>query len=99
MMGEDVLENMIRKALAHAEGVCTFGFQGGEPTLAGLDFFWPRLSPGGAILLHDYNSLQFDGVRKAVHAFEAEHGPLPLLPLSDLHGTAVILRPEGGGQA
>lgn len=69
------------------------------PTLAGLEFFWPRMSPGGAILLHDYNSLQFDGVRKAVHAFEAEHGPLPLLPLSDLHGTAVILRPEGGARA
>lgn len=69
------------------------------PTLSGLEFFWPRMSPGGAILLHDYNSLQFDGVRKAVHAFEAEHGPLPLLPLSDLHGTAVILRPEGGARA
>ena len=39
LMSEDVLESMIRKALAHAEGACTFGFQGGEPTLRGLDFF------------------------------------------------------------
>lgn len=63
------------------------------PTLAGLEYFYPRLSPGGAILLHDYNSRQFSGVRKAVQAYETAHGRLPLLPLSDLHGTAVILKP------
>lgn len=27
------------KALAYADGECTFAFQGGEPTLAGLDFY------------------------------------------------------------
>lgn len=60
------------------------------PTLAGLEYFCPRLVKGGAILLHDYNSLQFDGVRKAVEEYERRHGMLPLIPLSDLHGTAVI---------
>ena len=39
MMPEDVLEIMIKKALVYADGSCTFGFQGGEPTLRGLDFF------------------------------------------------------------
>ena len=63
------------------------------PTLAGLEFFYPRLSPGGAIFLHDYNSRQFDGVKEAVLAYERDHGPLPLVPLSDLHGTAVLIRP------
>lgn len=63
------------------------------PTLAGLDYFWPRLASGGAILLHDYLSRQFPGVRQAVEDYEAAHGRLPLLPLSDLHGTAVILKP------
>lgn len=62
------------------------------PTLAGLEYFCPRLVKGGAILLHDYNSLQFDGVRKAVEEYERRHGMLPLIPLSDLHGTAVITR-------
>ena len=62
------------------------------PTLAGLEYFYPRLVRGGAILLHDYNSLQFDGVRKAVEEYERRHGMLPLIPLSDLHGTAVITR-------
>lgn len=39
MMNFETLENIIRKALAHAEQQCTIVFQGGEPTLAGLDFF------------------------------------------------------------
>lgn len=62
------------------------------PTLAGLRYFYPRLSPGGAILLHDYNSAQFPGAKGAVEVFEKEWGPLTLLPLCDLHGTAVILK-------
>lgn len=39
MMTEETLENIVEKALNEAEENCTFGFQGGEPTLAGLDFF------------------------------------------------------------
>ena len=39
MMSVSTLENIVRKALEEAQGECTFGFQGGEPTLAGLDFF------------------------------------------------------------
>ena len=38
-MKEEVLEAVVKKALEAAEISCTFGFQGGEPTLAGLDFF------------------------------------------------------------
>ncbi len=32
-------ENLVRLVMERAEGDCTFGFQGGEPTLRGLDFF------------------------------------------------------------
>ncbi len=39
MMSDETLEALIEKALATADGSCSFGFQGGEPTLAGLDFF------------------------------------------------------------
>ncbi|MBR5230975.1 MAG: anaerobic sulfatase maturase [Clostridia bacterium] len=39
MMAEDTLEILIEKALEKAEYKCTFGFQGGEPTLRGLDFY------------------------------------------------------------
>jgi O-methyltransferase len=62
------------------------------PTLAGLTYFYPRLNPGGVIILHDYNNTRFGGVRKAVEQFEAEQGRLPIVPLCDLHGTAIIIK-------
>jgi len=62
------------------------------PTLAGLAYFYPRLNPGGVIILHDYNNRRFEGVRKAVDQFEADQGMVPLVPLCDLHGTAIIIR-------
>ena len=63
------------------------------PTLAGLRYFYPRMNPGGVILIHDYNNRQFTGVKKAVSEYEAEHGRLLLIPLVDLHGTAAIIHP------
>lgn len=39
MMTELTLENTIREALAYAQGECTIAYQGGEPSLRGLDFF------------------------------------------------------------
>ena len=38
-MSEETLETLIKKALSYADRECSFGFQGGEPTLSGLDFF------------------------------------------------------------
>lgn len=38
-MTEVVLEKLIKNALDYADGSVTFAFQGGEPTLAGLDFY------------------------------------------------------------
>ena len=38
-MSEETLEILIQKALESAKGECSFGFQGGEPTLSGLPFF------------------------------------------------------------
>lgn len=38
-MDESTLEAVIKKGLAYAEKECTIAFQGGEPTLIGLDFF------------------------------------------------------------
>ena len=39
MMTEETLETLIKKALRYATRECSFGFQGGEPTVRGLDFF------------------------------------------------------------
>lgn len=38
-MSEATLERVIRAALAESERACTIAFQGGEPTLVGLDFY------------------------------------------------------------
>lgn len=63
------------------------------PTLAGLEFFYPRLSHGGAILLHDYGSRRFSGVFQAVADYEKKYGKLLLVPLCDLHKSCIILHP------
>lgn len=39
MMSEATLETIVRKALEYGETQVGFAFQGGEPTLAGLDFY------------------------------------------------------------
>lgn len=38
-MSFETMRIIVDKALAYADGECTFAFQGGEPTLVGLDFF------------------------------------------------------------
>ena len=44
-MSEETLKNVIRKTILRAEGVVSYAFQGGEPTLRGLDFFPRRRLP------------------------------------------------------
>ncbi len=39
IMKEDTLELLVKKGLEYADGSCTFAFQGGEPTLTGLNFY------------------------------------------------------------
>lgn len=39
VMSEQTLKNVIRRTLAGAEGSASYVFQGGEPTLRGLDFY------------------------------------------------------------
>ena len=60
-----------------------------EPTLQGLKAFWPKLVPGGILLIHDYNSTQFQGAKKAVDLFCKEKHLLPI-PLLDLHGSTIL---------
>jgi uncharacterized protein len=39
MMSEETLEKIVKKSFDYAEGIVVFAFQGGEPTLASLDFY------------------------------------------------------------
>ncbi len=64
-----------------------------ESTYQGLHFFYPRLSEGGMIFIHDYNTFFLEGVRAAVKRFEDASGKrLKKLPLADRAGTLVILK-------
>lgn len=65
------------------------------PTYEGLMWFWPRLVKGGMILINDYHSRQFPGVKTACDRYCAEHD-LYLLPLSDIHGSVILLK-QGDG--
>lgn len=38
-MSEETLKNVIRKTMLNAEGIASYAYQGGEPTLRGIDFF------------------------------------------------------------
>ena len=67
------------------------------PTLAGMEFFYPRMSEGGVIVIHDYESIQFEGVKRAVADYEkklvaAGQPALKMVPLADLHGTCAIVK-------
>lgn len=39
VMTDETLETLVREAVAYADGYLAFAFQGGEPMLAGLDFY------------------------------------------------------------
>jgi O-methyltransferase len=60
------------------------------PTRAGLELFYPLLSPGGVMLIHDYN-YKWSGILKAVDEFLLTI-PENLVHLPDIDGTVMIIR-------
>ena len=62
-----------------------------KPTADALAFFYPRMSPGGFIVLHDYGSGAWPGIAQAADAF-FEDKPESLVRIPDKSGTAVVRR-------
>lgn len=62
-----------------------------SPTYAGLKWFWERLSPGGYIMVHDYDCPPLPGVKDAVDRFAREYG-VSVFPLCDTARSAVITK-------
>jgi hypothetical protein len=60
-----------------------------EPTRASLVYFYPRLSMGALVILHDYASGHWPGVPRAVDEFLKDK-PERLVLLPDKAGTAVF---------
>ena len=64
-----------------------------ESTLAGLSFFYPRLSEGGYIFVHDYNTYFLEEIKLAITRYENEIGKkLRVVPLADRAGTIIIIK-------
>jgi O-methyltransferase len=63
----------------------------GKAVTAALDFFYPRTSPGGLIIVHDYSSGWWKDVKPAVDGFMADKPETPIL-LPDKSGSVLIAR-------
>lgn len=60
------------------------------PTKAGLEYFFPRLAPGGVIIIHDYN-YKWPGIIKAVDDFaEKISGTMVMIP--DKEGSVMLFK-------
>mgnify|MGYP002625754787 CR=1 FL=1 len=59
------------------------------PTLAGLEFFWPKLVSGGAIFIHDFFSKEFTGAKKAVTEF-AHRNQICVSVIGDFVTVAIV---------
>ncbi len=62
-----------------------------EPTIQGLRFFYPKMSDGGVILVHDYFNKSYPNIEKSIYDFERELGKrLHKIPIGDDISMAVI---------
>jgi len=61
-----------------------------KPTLAALDFFYPRISRGGYCFIHDYNSPESDcAIKRAAISFFSDKPEL-LIELPDTWGSVMF---------
>lgn len=66
LMSGEILEALVRRALEETEYVCSFAFQGGEPTLVGLPFYRQLVELQQKYNTHGVriqNSIQTNGYR------------------------------------
>lgn len=102
-MTEDTLEAVIEKGLAAAEYACTISFQGGEPTLAGLDFYKTAVAlqkkhNQKGIQIH--NAIQTNGLLldREWAVFLKENNFLVGISLDGVKDTHDHNRPDGRGE-
>jgi hypothetical protein len=59
------------------------------PMASALEYFYPRLVPGGFLIVHDYSSLHWPGAERAIDEFFATKAEA-VIPLPDSAGSVVI---------
>lgn len=102
-MSLETLETLVRRALAYAEGSCDFAFQGGEPTLAGIDFyralvaFQEKYNTRG---LEIHNSIQTNGfhMTEELAEFFASRGFLVGVSLDGAKASHDLMRLDENGR-
>lgn len=62
-----------------------------ETILSGLEYFYPRLSKGGYIMIHDYGEYAWPGVKIAVDQYCKQHG-ISILPILDMCLSVIITK-------
>ncbi len=69
------------------------------PIRSALEYFYPRVVPGGFLIVHDYSSLAWSGADKAVDEFFADKPEAPVA-LPDSAGSVVVrkARTNHGGE-
>jgi O-methyltransferase len=61
-----------------------------QPTIAALKYFYPKLSSGGVMIIHDYNHT-WDGIRKAIDEF-SQTIPENFVEIADWQGSVMIVK-------
>ena len=102
-MSEETQRQVIRKILEFAEGQCAILFQGGEPTLAGMDFYrkWleyeERYNRKGIKIFHSFQTNGYDLDEKWCR-FLADHRFLTGLSLDGIPSTHNYYRRDENGE-
>jgi O-methyltransferase len=60
------------------------------PTVASLEFFYPRLAKGAYLIVHDYNSREYNGAcKRALDDFLSDK-PERVVDIADVWGSALV---------
>ncbi len=62
-----------------------------QPILDGLRVFYPILSKGGFVMVHDYNNNSYSRCKEAVDLFCKENS-ITAIPLPDFFGSILIVK-------
>lgn len=73
----------------HQVAVVHVDFDLHEPIKAALEVFYPRMAPGGLMILHDYSSGHWAGATVAIDSFFHGKPEKPVL-IPDKSGTAIV---------
>jgi hypothetical protein len=85
-----LVEDTIPAEAPSAIALCRLDTDWYRSTRHEMEHLYPRLSPGGVLLVDDYG--HFMGAKKAVDEYFAEHDPSVLLQRIDFTGRLVLKR-------